>query len=198
MAHSASALSLPDDRLAARAGPADSDKEDEAQAEALELLKVLGQRNTMSGEAVSKIVELEHALAEERRQKEELRQELEYERARSKAAQQQVICLEYELDSKEAALQVVEHALEQRDQDLERALAQQQLQNILAQPCIVDDGRFWQRVLERKHDVGLKESHIAKLVSLLPPNSSKEDDAVTLSSGVSTTFTTGSCPSVFS
>ena len=45
----------------------------------------------------------------------------ETERSRREAAQQQVLCLEYELDGKEAALQMAEKHLEQREVELQEA-----------------------------------------------------------------------------
>lgn len=102
-----------------------SHADEEAQAEALRTIQLLGERGSQSRSAEGRLGDLEAELRAERASRQELEAQLAHERGRKEAAQQQVLCLEYELDGKEAALQVAERTLEQRDADLQ--LAQQQL-----------------------------------------------------------------------
>lgn len=101
-------------------------KDDEAQAEALKAISMLGQFGDKSREAESSIRKLDLELRAERQRRQDVEVLLGQERGRKEAAQGQVLCLEYELDGKEAALQAAERMLEQRDLDLMQV--QQRLQ----------------------------------------------------------------------
>jgi hypothetical protein len=101
--------------------PCWSKSDDEAQAEALRNIQMLGARGHHSRHAEGRLAQLEEELRVERVARQELEVHLSNEQTRTKQAQEQVLCLEYELDGKEAALQVAEKALERRDRDLAQA-----------------------------------------------------------------------------
>lgn len=119
------------------AGPArwNSDKDDDkAQEEALRCIEAMREQLLMSCAAVpiqeeepsspGHLAQLEAELQLERAKRQELELLLARERSRTQAAQQQVLCLEYELDGKETALQVAEKALERKGAELQTALEQ--------------------------------------------------------------------------
>lgn len=87
-------------------------------------LRCLGEKRSATRDEESRVQVLEAELAAEKAARRELAASFESERGRREAAQQQVICLEYELDGKEAALQVAERALDRRDTDLQQAQLQ--------------------------------------------------------------------------
>jgi len=99
-----------------------------AQAEALHAISLLKQSGTQGQQSEGKLSELEAELRSERASRQEVGAQLAHERCRKEAVQQQVLCLEYELDGKEAALQVAERTLERRDTDLHQV--QQQLRKL--------------------------------------------------------------------
>merc|ERR1712151_878991 len=109
-----------------------SAEDEAAQNEAIrtiQLLKESGGQNRRATEG--RMQDLEAELRAEQAGRQECETQAAHERSRKEAAQQQVLCLEYELDGKEAALQVAERALERRDKDLQ--LAQQQVHQAQAQ-----------------------------------------------------------------
>merc|ERR1711879_606227 len=92
------------------------------------------------------------------------------------AAQQQVLCLEYELDGKEAALQVAERALERRDADLQQAQLQLRAlqEGTPLQPMGTSSlgeevrvNALQSQLLERERQLELKDQHISRLLNVL-------------------------------
>jgi len=85
------------------------------------------------------------------------------------AAKQQVMCLEYELDGKEAALQLAEKHLEQREAELLEV--QQQLELLRAGDAAAEDAariRSLRNELEEKErQLELKDTHIQQLLAIL-------------------------------
>merc|ERR1712151_261329 len=99
-----------------------SAEDEAAQNEAIrtiQLLKESGGQNRRATEG--RMQDLEAELRAEQAGRQECETQAAHERSRKEAAQQQVLCLEYELDGKEAALSVAERALERRDADLQQA-----------------------------------------------------------------------------
>lgn len=150
-----------------------------AQAEALRTIALLGERGNQGRLSEGRIGELEAELRAERASRQELDVQLSHERGRKDAAQQQVLCLEYELDGKEAALQVAERTLERRDADLQQA--QLQLRALQERgPSVAfspgpgvaygEDARckaLRAQLLEREHQLELKDQHISRLLNVL-------------------------------
>jgi len=99
-----------------------------AQAEALRSITLLAETTSHSRLNENRVAELEAEVRAERASRQEVDSQLVHERNRKEAVQQQVLCLEYELDGKEASLQVAERTLEQRAAELQRL--QQQLQDV--------------------------------------------------------------------
>jgi hypothetical protein len=93
-------------------------EDDQAQAEALQAIKMLGSCGSQAQQAESLIRKLEAELLLERQRRKEIEGNLNSERVRKEAAQEQVLCLEHELDGKEAALQVAERTLDQRESEV--------------------------------------------------------------------------------
>ncbi|CAE8649087.1 unnamed protein product, partial [Polarella glacialis] len=79
--------------------------DEEAQSEAVRTIQLLAQRGSSSRGTEGRVAELEAQLQAERSARQERETQQAHERSRKEAAQQQVLCLEYELDGKEAALQ---------------------------------------------------------------------------------------------
>jgi len=140
----------------------------------------------------------------------QLQAEAEQERRRCKSSQEQVMCLEHELDSKEAAVQAVERALERKDADLQRL----QLKLLTAQAAatgkpeevgLTVSGRGWVseeaqikalkgQLDERERQIALKDHHITRLMTVLRQNRGvgEEDPALCASEILSTTTRTTS------
>lgn len=93
-------------------------EDDQAQAEALQAIKMLGSCGSQAQQAEGLIRKLEAELQLERQRRREIETNLNSERVRKEAAQEQVLCLEHELDGKEAALQVAERTLDQRETEV--------------------------------------------------------------------------------
>lgn len=152
-----------------------SNADEQAQAEALRTIQMLADRGHTSRSVESRIAQLEEEIRAERASCQELDAQANHERSRKEAAQQQVLCLEYELDGKEAALQVAERALERRDADLQAA--QQQLRALQesaqfasASSSFGDEARFKAmraQLLERERQLELKDQHISRLLNVL-------------------------------
>lgn len=105
--------------------PASQDqREDDEQEEAMRTLRRLGEQQSASRSEESRVQALEAELGVEKTARWEATAGQEDERRKREATQQQVICLEYELDGKEAALQVADRALDRRDADLQQAQLQ--------------------------------------------------------------------------
>mmetsp|Transcript_48018 Transcript_48018/g.133994 ORF Transcript_48018/g.133994 Transcript_48018/m.133994 type:complete len:437 (-) Transcript_48018:36-1346(-) len=153
------------------------ESDEAAQAEALRTIKLLGARDSFSKESASNVTQLEEMLRAEEAAVVELDAQLVNERTRKEAAQQQVLCLEYELDGKEAALQVAERALEGRDTDLQHAQLQllqlqEGLDRSMSDASAQAQGDSQLRalraqVVEREQLLHQKDQHIAGMLDLL-------------------------------
>lgn len=108
--------------------------------------------------------------------RQELEHQLSDERHRREAAQQQVLCLEYELDGKEAALQVAERALEHKNAELQQAVMQSRFSieglsragSLSVYPG--EDHRLKtlrSELAERERQLELKDQHISRLLNVL-------------------------------
>jgi len=130
---------------------------------------LLGQRGSRLSQ--SRATEIEEELRAERAARQELDGQVSHERSRKEAAQQQVLCLEYELDGKEAALQVAERALDRRDAELQQVQLQVRLrQEGAAGTTNSDEIRvkaLRQQLAERERQLDLKDQHISRLLSVL-------------------------------
>lgn len=97
------------------------------------------------------------------------RKEMAPEWSWKEASEQQVMCLEYELDGKEAALQLAEKHLEQRDAELQEV--HQQLELLRAGDAAAEDAariRSLRIELEEKdRQLELKDTHIQQLMAIL-------------------------------
>jgi len=145
--------------------------DDAAQAEALLTIKLLGQHGNHSRVSDSQASEIEAELLVERAARQELDGQVSHERSRKEAAQQQVLCLEYELDGKEAALQVAERALDRRDAELQQA--QWQVRLLQEGAAGNNNGEeirvkaLKQQLAERERQLELKDQHISRLLNVL-------------------------------
>merc|ERR550525_190627 len=79
-----------------------SPADDDAQGAALRVIQMLSERGSHVHNAESRISELEAELRAERAARQDLDRQIAHERSLKEAAQQQVLCLEHELDGKEA------------------------------------------------------------------------------------------------
>lgn len=173
-----------------RAAPAPvwTGKDDNAQAEALAMLKLMGERTSQSQQAEDRVAMLEQELRAERTARRTLAAQLSAEQGKKDAAQQQVLCLEYELDGKEAALAVAEMALEKRDSELQQTHVQlrQAHDRIPVRRSVAqcsqppDETRFRAQLLDRERQLELKEQHLARLAGVLRPTLMRDDDATTV------------------
>eukprot|EP00930_Biecheleria_cincta_P062972 TRINITY_DN48433_c0_g1_i1.p1 TRINITY_DN48433_c0_g1~~TRINITY_DN48433_c0_g1_i1.p1 ORF type:complete len:268 (-),score=72.36 TRINITY_DN48433_c0_g1_i1:123-926(-) len=146
-----------------------SKEDEEAQAEALRNIELLRQRGSRAGISDDKKIELESTVMFQKKNNEDLTGQVAFERSRKEAAQQQVLCLEYELDGKEAALQILERQLEKREAELQQAM--------LALDGIAQGGghaggepqvrALRAQLSEKDRQLELKEQHIAQLLSVL-------------------------------
>jgi len=181
-----------------------SQQDDEEQAEALRTIQMLGQRSSQASDSGLKT--MEDQLRRLRRNVAEVQEELASERSQKEAAQQQVLCLEYELDGKESSLQASERNLEKRDQDLQQAqnelrsakdlgkrgLAGQHISSLVPGSGLAEEQRFplWEarvtvmrdQLLERERQMELKDQHISRLLSVLRQHRNFVGDAEASSS----------------
>jgi len=134
--------------------------DDEAQTEALRRIELLRSRGPVKSAAKEDLTTLEDRLAVERRLRQDAEKQLAQERMKREATQQQVMCLEYELDGKETQLQEAERQLEQRE-----------VQQPMEQSIVIgseDVMRGLRTELEDKdRQLELKENEIKHLLSVL-------------------------------
>eukprot|EP00933_Yihiella_yeosuensis_P022722 TRINITY_DN17837_c0_g1_i1.p1 TRINITY_DN17837_c0_g1~~TRINITY_DN17837_c0_g1_i1.p1 ORF type:complete len:312 (+),score=71.48 TRINITY_DN17837_c0_g1_i1:106-1041(+) len=157
--------------------------DDEAQAEALRTIQLLGSKGSKAQCQESRMQQLECELQAEKSSRQELETQLTHERSRKEAAQQQVLCLEYELDGKEAALQVAERTLERRDADLQQAQLQIRAMegglDTVASMAGGEDARMRAlraQLAERERQLELKDQHIARLLNVIKQHKSSFAD----------------------
>eukprot|EP00927_Polykrikos_kofoidii_P015145 TRINITY_DN16718_c0_g1_i1.p1 TRINITY_DN16718_c0_g1~~TRINITY_DN16718_c0_g1_i1.p1 ORF type:complete len:439 (+),score=91.84 TRINITY_DN16718_c0_g1_i1:100-1416(+) len=156
--------------------------DDKEQAEALRTIQMLGACGSESRQHKELVSNLESMLRRERMSREELESELSSEKKATESSKQQVLCLEYELDGKEAALQVAERALESRDdemldanvkiQNLQDEIASRQAREAaakeVARDTVAEDSRMQvlRRLLaERDQQLEQKDQNIRRLIS---------------------------------
>lgn len=158
--------------------------DEEAQAEALRTIQLLGECvGDHSRVAENRVSDLEVELRMERESHEHFDSQLAQERSRKEALQQQVLCLEYELDGKEAALQVAERALERKSEDLQRVELQlQSLKEVTDQVARAggDDVRtkaLRTQLVDRERQLQQKDQHIAHLISVLQHRNALDDES---------------------
>lgn len=89
--------------------------DEEAQMEAIRTIHLLSQKRTDTSAIDRRIAELEETLSRERACRRDLEALVNQEKQSREALQQQVLCLEAEMDVKENALQASQKALERRD-----------------------------------------------------------------------------------
>lgn len=164
--------------------------DEEAQAEALRTIQTLGQIGAMaSRQTEAQRHEAQDELRAERANRQELAAQASHERSRKEAAQQQVLCLEYELDGKEAALQVAERALERRDADLQQS--QEQLRSLQVSQGSAgrldgpgaqgpEDQRcrsYRVQLQEKERQLEMKDQHISRLLAVLRQHRGGEEES---------------------
>eukprot|EP00913_Durusdinium_trenchii_P030657 g28712.t1 len=132
------AAPLPTGLPVVSSGPGWSEEDERQQQEAIRTIQMLRRRQSQDGS--------------DGRMKERVE-----ERSRKEAAQQQVLCLEYELDGKEAALQMAEKHLDQRDAELLEV--KQQLELLRAGDAAAEDAA---RIRSLR-----SENHIQQLLASL-------------------------------
>jgi len=159
-------------------------QDDDAQAEAIRTIQLLGQRSnaTTQGQADAtnaRIAQLEEQVRTQREATEIVKAKLVSERSQRESAQQQVLCLEYELDGKESSVQVAERALEKNHLDLHKATMElkvvqecleQRSQQVLASGSVSQGARVQvmrAQLLDRESQLELKDQHISRLLSVL-------------------------------
>jgi len=140
--------------------------DDAAQAEAIRTLQMLSQRDKQPIDQ-DRVEVLQAELRAERQSCRGLDEQLAQAKINKEAAKQQVLCLEDELDGKEAALQVAQLALDQREEDLKlvrgRLMSLEAASSAMAPTC--DELRA--RLLERERQLALKDQHISRLLGIL-------------------------------
>lgn len=157
-----------------------SHQDDEAQAEAIRTIQQLARSSqTQAACTHERTVGLEEQLRMQRQANQDLESKLMTERSQREAAQQQVLCLEYELDGKESVVQTAEKALERRTLDLEMAskqlkAAQESLEHkptaSILSGSVSQEARVQvmrQQLLDRESQLELKDQHISRLLSVL-------------------------------
>mmetsp|Transcript_19323 Transcript_19323/g.54617 ORF Transcript_19323/g.54617 Transcript_19323/m.54617 type:complete len:263 (+) Transcript_19323:62-850(+) len=146
------------------AAPAWSRADEEAQAEAVQAIRLLSHR----GPGLEpRVAGLEEELLG-------VYAQLRDESALRVAAQEQVRCLEYELDGKEACLQAMASAFEQCNSELQQARSQLSAsQAKVAEPAPSTTDRephiklIEAKVQAQEFQLQLKEQHISRLMSVL-------------------------------
>jgi hypothetical protein len=150
----------------------DEDKEQMEAIQALMKLDELGSTTRLKEEHASVLCGQVHS---ERQQREKANELLASERLCKESAQQQVICLESELDSREAALQAAEDLVERRTAELGQALLEI---SVLEEHCCKPQSReaiileneclnLRSQLNERDYQLELKDRHIAHLLTML-------------------------------
>jgi len=149
--------------------------DDAAQDEALQAIRLLARHRSGASDSEARLLQLEAELQAEQQGREDTKVQLNQENNRLAAAQEQVLCLERELDEKDVELQDTERELEFKDRDLQQAMMQLQMMQEEANMhashnMIEDDVRYKSmrvRLLERERQLELKDQHIARLHAVL-------------------------------
>mmetsp|Transcript_6648 Transcript_6648/g.14505 ORF Transcript_6648/g.14505 Transcript_6648/m.14505 type:complete len:278 (-) Transcript_6648:47-880(-) len=156
--------------------------DDAAQAEALQIIQLLASQRSGASDSEVHLQQLEVQLAAEQQSREDTKLQLSQENHRLAAAQEQVLCLERELDEKEMELQVTEKELDQTERELQQVMLQLQTmkdeERALYSPQLLqnnnqlleEDVRYKAmrvRLLERERQLELKDQHIARLQAVM-------------------------------
>mmetsp|Transcript_40113 Transcript_40113/g.92162 ORF Transcript_40113/g.92162 Transcript_40113/m.92162 type:complete len:267 (+) Transcript_40113:83-883(+) len=155
--------------------PTWSSADDAAQEEALQAVRRLGRHRSGASDSEARLLQLEAELLAEQQGREDTKLHLSQENNRLAAAQEQVLCLERELDEKDMELQDTERELEFKDRDLQQAMMQLQMMqeeaNMHASHHMSEDDVRYKamrvRLLERERQLELKDQHIARLHAVL-------------------------------
>lgn len=154
-------------------------EDEEAQMEAVLAIQMLGQRGATSEDQFRQASHLEGQLRSEQATISALRGRVDEEQRDREAVQQQVLCLEQEMDAKESALSVAQKAVERRDAELQQVRQDFDVLTSgreLAAPTALtaasrDDAAhvraLGQRVLEQDGQLEAKDRHIAQLLDEL-------------------------------
>jgi DNA repair exonuclease SbcCD ATPase subunit len=151
--------------------PVENCQDDKEQEEAIQALLKLNENRTQSQSSQVHACQLTRQLQCERAEREKIQLQLAKEFASKEATQQQIFCLERELDAKEGALQASERRLARRDRDLKQAQLQiQVLQDACGHSPMSEDPRCRQlrsQLSEREQQLEAREQQIARLVAVL-------------------------------
>lgn len=156
--------------------PAADGDDDEEQMEAIRALVKLGELGQQSQCKEARVSELSREVQNERQHREEAHAELAMQRSCRESTQEQVICLEKELDSRESALQAVQTALERRTAELQQALLHMRAleegygrSGTSGRIVLMNDEcrHLRSQLNEKEHLVDLKDRHIARLLAEL-------------------------------
>lgn len=149
-------------------------EDDIAQADALRALRYLGDQTRRASELETAVAKSgsdregnQDALANLQRQIASLSESLAKERDQRESMQQQMLCLEQELDAKEATISDLERVLERKDEELVRRNQSR---------AAVDDGphdrqdrvrTLEHQLRDRERQLEAKDGHITRLLSVL-------------------------------
>eukprot|EP00747_Dinoflagellata_sp_TGD_P184265 gnl/TRDRNA2_/TRDRNA2_39737_c0_seq1.p1 gnl/TRDRNA2_/TRDRNA2_39737_c0~~gnl/TRDRNA2_/TRDRNA2_39737_c0_seq1.p1 ORF type:complete len:258 (-),score=48.86 gnl/TRDRNA2_/TRDRNA2_39737_c0_seq1:16-690(-) len=152
-----------------------STSDDANQMEAIRMIQLLGKRGTAQDGGARRAADTEDLIRREREACKELGTSISQEISRTQAAQQQVLCLEAEMDAKESCIQATERALERKSADVD--CLQRQLR-------ILHEGRaarrgsqsevpnaseevLKQQLAEHNRRLEMKDQHIVRLINVL-------------------------------
>mmetsp|Transcript_18533 Transcript_18533/g.36359 ORF Transcript_18533/g.36359 Transcript_18533/m.36359 type:complete len:227 (-) Transcript_18533:70-750(-) len=161
-----------------------SKADEEAQAEAIRTIQLLVARQTAASPEG-------HAASVQHNDFYDMRRQLDQERALRLAAQDQVRCLELELDNKESAIHALETNLDQRAQELRHTqielqqMQQKAARELLAMQASKSSGydqvrALREQVLELEYQMQLKDMQIGRLAGNFRRRPSLGDDMSTI------------------
>jgi len=162
-----------------------SKADEEAQAEAIRTIQLLVARQAAYPEG--------HAASVQQGSLHDMRRQLDQERSLRLAAQDQVRCIELELDNKESAIHVLETTLDQRAQELRHTqielqhMQQKAARELLAMQASKSSGydqvrALREQVLELEYQMQLKDMQIGRLAGNFRRRPSLGDDISTVCS----------------
>jgi chromosome segregation ATPase len=176
--------------------------DDAAQAEALRILKMLGQKDDEPRHSKDTLLRLQKELELESTKRAAVEARVKEERGKADAAQKQVLCLEYELDSKEEQISNLQSTLDLRNSELQQAqehirALQVQLLDLQAQrdrdssplrrqrgvDGLVHVRSLREKIADREVRHAEKDRQIKQILAVIGQNRSDafaEDDAMTM------------------
>jgi hypothetical protein len=146
--------------------------DEEAQMDAIRTIQLLSQKRSDTGSNDRRIAELEEMLNRERAGRRDMEAKLEKEKSVREALQQQVLCLETEMDTKESALQA-SHRIVERFDDLQQTESALGVRPMLTQPALTQasiGSSFRGASPVNRRDLGRSLSPTAARVSSLSVN----------------------------